>query len=227
MMIKEFSYRSIDAAAKALAEELAITLKQAIKIEGRAYAALSGGRTPRHVFQYLRQFEIEWSRVVFTLTDERWVRPDHPESNEQLVRKYLLQGPLKDATFISLYSECDDLKMGETNCEIKLQKIKYPFDAVYLGMGEDGHFASLFPKDNALGVRDKMCVAIPKTHNRIARISLTVPRILNTKKIYLLFNGKKKKEAYDQAKTASSYHHFPIQLILCQKNVPVNVLLAP
>ena len=227
MNIKERSYQSIAEAAKTLAEELANILIKAIATNGKAYAALSGGRTPQHVFANLRQSDIDWSKVVLTLTDERWVEPIHPESNENLVRSHLLHGPAKAATFIPMYSNCGHLTEGEAICEQNLQTIEQPFDFVYLGMGEDGHFASLFPGDHTVGVDDKMCVAVPRTNTRLARLSLTLPRILNAKKIYLLFNGEKKKEVYAKARSAKSHHEFPIQLILCQKKVPVYVLIAP
>lgn len=227
MSINKFSYQSLGVAAKSLAQQLADTLENAIAANGMAIAALSGGRTPQYVFKYLREFDIEWSKVIFTLTDERWVKPDHPESNENLVRKHLLRGPLKDAKFLPLYSECNSLLEGEANCEKNLREIKQPFDAVYLGMGEDGHFASLFPGEAALKTKDKICVAVPETEYRQARLSLTVPRILNAKKIFLLFNGKRKKEVYYQASIATACDTFPIQLVLDQKKVPVYVLSAP
>ncbi|MCB0291585.1 MAG: 6-phosphogluconolactonase, partial [Calditrichaeota bacterium] len=76
-------------AAHALADELAAALREGIETRGRGLLAVSGGRTPRHVFERLRELEVDWSKVTVTLIDERWVAPDHPESNELLVRTHL------------------------------------------------------------------------------------------------------------------------------------------
>jgi 6-phosphogluconolactonase len=227
MPIEERVFISIETAAHALAEDLASVLREAVSARGQALLAVSGGHTPRQVFEHLCQLNAEWSKVTVTLTDERWVAPDHPDSNENLVRTHLLQGPAKAATFISLYDGDSTPAAAQAACEIRLQSLTTPFDAVYLGMGTDGHFASLFPGEPAIDVRDSPCVAVPATASRRPRMSLTVPEILNARKIFILFSGKEKHATYIKAQKARSYGEIPLQLILSQEKVPIYVFSAP
>ena len=90
-MVIERSFESIDAATSALADNLACCLKTAIASRGQALLAVSGGNTPQHVFSRLKGLSVDWTRVTVTLTDERWVPPDHQASNAALVQRYLLQ----------------------------------------------------------------------------------------------------------------------------------------
>jgi 6-phosphogluconolactonase len=102
MLKEERHFPSLPDAAHALAGELALTLDHATSARGRALLAVSGGHTPQPVFERLRQLEVDWGRVTLTLTDERWVPPNHPDSNENLVRSWLLRGPAA-AAFIPLF----------------------------------------------------------------------------------------------------------------------------
>jgi 6-phosphogluconolactonase len=226
MNIKEQNYISTEVAAQALAENLASILREAISIRGKALLAVSGGRTPKHVFDRLCQMDLDWSNVTITLTDERWVPPEHPESNERLVYSHLLKNSAADATFIPLFGGEHSAVTGQSACESRLKKLKLPFDVVYLGMGDDGHFASLFPNDAALDFRENLCVSVPPTETRLSRMSLTLPAILNTRQIFLLFSGTNKYDKYLAAQKKGSYKDVPIRLILLQKEIPVNVMYA-
>ncbi len=227
MAIEERSFPATEAAARALAGELAAALSEAISARGRALLAVSGGRTPKQVFERLRQSELDWSRVTLTLTDERWVPADHPESNERLVRDHLLQGAAKSAAFIPLFGGEDSPEAGQPACEARLKALALPFDAVYLGMGGDGHFASLFPGDPAVEAREGRCVAVAATETRLPRMSLTAPAILNARKVFLLFSGADKHAAYTGARKTGSYRDIPLRLILSQTPTPVSVLMTP
>jgi len=226
-MIEERSFPNLTKAAQVLAKELAGMLNSALDTRGHASLAVSGGRTPQTVFSQLRLLPVDWRRVTLTLTDERWVAPDKPESNEQLVRTFLLQGAARAAVFVPLYGGEEEPADGQAACESRLKQIKRPFDAVYLGMGEDGHFASLFPGDEAVFKEDSLCVAVPPAQTRLPRLSLTARTILDSRKIYLLFSGAEKHEIYERAKLEGPAIEMPVRLILHQTQVPVHVLTAP
>ena len=121
MTLREFDYATVEAAASALARRLVQIIRTSIAEDGNAVLAVSGGRTPRFVFEQLRESDISWSDVIVTLTDERWVANDHSESNERLVREYLLKGRAEGATFIPLYG-------GESSVEIGLQCLQVAVD---------------------------------------------------------------------------------------------------
>jgi 6-phosphogluconolactonase len=102
MAIEEREFPSVSEAAMALAKELASALQQAVLRRGSALLALSGGHTPGLVFEALCALEVDWGRVTMTLTDERWLPPDHPDSNEQLVRAHFPLGAAGSARFVPL-----------------------------------------------------------------------------------------------------------------------------
>jgi len=227
MTIEERAFATLEAAASALADDLADALREAISERGRALVAVSGGRTPRHVFDCLRQLDVDWPRVTVTLTDERWVPADHPDSNEGLVRSFLLRGPAAAATFIPLYGGEISPDAGHPACEARLAALARPFDAVYLGLGGDGHFASLFPGDPALDVRDSVCAAVPGTEARQPRMTLTTSAILDARKVFLLFSGADKQAVYAKARRVGPYRDIPVRLVLGQERTPVSVFKAP
>ena len=223
MTVNECPFADIEAAATALAADLATTLRTAIDARGSAVLAVSGGRTPAHVFQRLRDEPLDWGRVTVTLIDERWAPPTHVDSNEKLVRDYLLQGPAAKAACVPLYGGEASPMEGQPACEARLAKLAQ-IDAAYLGMGPDGHFASLFPGDAALDVRDGCCVAVPETPQRVARMSLTAPLICAARHLCLLYAGDDKHEVYQQARQPGDYHELPLRLLFDHAQGPVEVL---
>jgi len=227
MLMEERRFASLPEAAHALAGELAQTLEKALSVRGRALLAVSGGRTPQPVFERLRQRKVDWGRVTLTLTDERWVASDHPDSNENLLRSALLRGPAAAAAFVPLFGGEESPEAGQPACEARLRTLALPFDAVYLGIGSDGHFASLFPGDPALDARDSLCVAVPAAGSRLPRMSLTAPALLNSEKLFIMFAGRDKETTYIEAKKTGSCRELPLRLLLSQPHTPVFVLLAP
>ena len=148
-----------------LAERIGQSLLKSILAHGRASLVVSGGSTPKALFKKLSTVDIPWQGVVITLVDERWVDQPDPDSNEQLVRQYLLQDRAAVATFVGLKNACSTAAEGETLCEQELRKIPRPFTVLILGMGNDGHTASLFPGSAQLTAATDMnsgktCMAI-------------------------------------------------------------------
>lgn len=121
MTIEHQQFDDMISAAHALADELAIVLRNAIEQRGNALIAVSGGRTPEHVFKRLRQQPLDWQKVTVTLTDERWVPADHPDSNEKLVRTHLLQDAAAAAAFVPLFGGEATPEAGQSACEARLQ----------------------------------------------------------------------------------------------------------
>jgi 6-phosphogluconolactonase len=136
---------------------------------------------------------------------------------------HLLNYLSNDISFVPLYGGQATLKDDIKSCESRLEKLSLPFDAVYLGMGPDGHFASLFPGDETLDNSNSLCVAVEGTNSRLARISLTASAILNARKIYLLFSGEDKLSIYRKARIPGSHYEIPIRFVLSQNEVPVMV----
>src|SRR5580765_5271710 len=183
--------------AEALAASVAGNLAQAIVARGHALLAVSGGKTPLRFFQSLSQQSLDWSKVVITPVDERWVPANDARSNEAFVRANLLQGRAAAARFAPLYQAgIATPEEGVHAVSARVAMLDLPFDALVLGMGEDGHTASFFPGG------DKLAEAIDPNGAALIlpmrapgagepRITLTLPAILDSRAIYLHIEGER------------------------------------
>lgn len=232
--LQEFNDRSVMVAA--LAERLTAILKDAIRMRGVASLIVSGGTTPKALFEVLSGHALPWEKVTISLADERWVDPALPDSNEHLVRTSLLVNKAAAAQFVPLKARRGSPQQSERACETALKKIPSPFDAVLLGMGDDGHTASLFPGatglDDALDMNSgRQCKAItPKVlpaHAPYPRMSMTLPRLLDSRRILLMITGQSKLEVYRRALREPDVSVLPVGAVLRQEHVPVSVFWTP
>lgn len=202
-----------------LGTTIATILMGGIKENGKASLALSGGSTPIALYDQLAYFEIDWSSVDMSLVDERWVSPDDPNSNENLVRRHLMQDKAAAAQFTGMKNSAATPADGEAECAQCLQGLQQPYDVLLLGMGDDGHTASLFPGapelPQAVDMQSgKLCQAITPPSAPHPRMTLTLPTILSAKHIFLLIAGANKKEILAQALAGGSPEEMPIRYIL-------------
>ena len=137
-------YRTSVLLAAGLANDVAEKLRAAIADRGEAVLVVSGGRSPVAFFQSLAKQSLDWSRVTITLADERWVPVKHTDSNAGLLKKYLLQSSASKSKFISLYHPAASLEDSAALADRRLAELP-SIDVLVLGMGDDGHTASLFP----------------------------------------------------------------------------------
>ncbi|TFF06079.1 6-phosphogluconolactonase [Pseudomonas sp. BCA14] len=137
-------YRTAALLADGLANDVAEQLRAAISARGDATLVVSGGRSPVAFFQSLAKQDLDWSKVTITLADERWVPVEHADSNAGLLKQHLLQGPAAKARFLSLYSAAANLEDAALQADRLLGELP-AIDVLVLGMGDDGHTASLFP----------------------------------------------------------------------------------
>jgi 6-phosphogluconolactonase len=215
-----------------LTERILQLLGDSIRHRGVASLVVSGGTTPVALFEVLSGEDLPWEKVVVSLADERWVDPGSPESNEHLVRTHLLKNKAAAAWFIGLKTPEDEAGAGEAACATRIRQIPAPFDLLILGMGDDGHTASLFPGAAALpGALDmaseKICMAISPPAAPHDRMTLTLPALLNSRRIFVHIVGEKKRRVYERAIAGESPEEMPIRAILGQKTVPVTIWWAP
>lgn len=190
--------------ADSLAADVAVWLRDGIESRGRATLVVSGGSTPAPFFNALSLHEIEWSNVTVTLADERWVPMDDELSNEKLVRETLLVNAASSAKFLSIYNGAESPEAGWQQCEDSLRSLPSPYDVVVLGMGGDGHTASLFPDTE--GLEDacnpdssKLCQPMHPSHISEARMSLTLMALLDCRQLVLHITGADKREVFERA----------------------------
>jgi len=214
-----------------LSQTIAQNLQDAIDLYGYASLIVSGGSTPKPLFEKLRKINIDWGKVTIGLCDERWVSTDHQDSNEKLVKTYLLQDYAAKANFVGMYIDGMDPQPAQEQCHNTIKQTLYPFDVVILGMGGDAHTASLFPNNSKLHEgfdmkNPSLCISIePKTAPH-TRMSLTLPAILSTKYLYLYFEGKEKLDVYQKAIKGEDIYTMPIRSILHQQQKDVEVYYA-
>ncbi|OCF99740.1 6-phosphogluconolactonase [Gilliamella sp. wkB195] len=209
-----------------LAAYIVKDLKQAIDKKGHASIAVSGGKTPIPLFKLLSQQDLDWHNVFITLVDDRWVDDTDDASNEKLVLTYLLQNKAKLANFVGLKNSCDNPFDGVEITDKILNKIPMPLDVLILGMGEDGHTASLFP--GAANLRagldmksGRKVVGMTPLTAPLDRITLTLPTILDSQNIYLHLVGESKMQVLQQAEKGDDINQMPIRAILQQNKVNV------
>ena len=205
--------------AEALGLRIAGDLRSAIAGRGTASLVVSGGSTPRPFFEHLSRQPLAWERLRVTLADERWVSADHPDSNERLVRESLLVGAAGAATLIGLKTPEETPEEGREACERALAAIPRPFDVVVLGMGDDGHTASLFPGTPELGDElnpgtERTCLAVRPREAPHPRMSLTSAALTAGRRLVLHLTGESKWQVYRRALEAGPVTELPVRAVL-------------
>lgn len=228
----EHRFPESHALMRALSGEIQVDLAEAIATRGVASLVVSGGATPGALFDELSREPIDWKNVWITLTDERWVDPSSDVSNEKLVRTRLLRANAAEARFIPLKNPAPTPEAGVEWAWRALTRMPRPYDVVVLGMGIDGHVASLPP--NSLGLSRALdvaaaptCVAMNALAAPHARISQNLAALLDSRRIVLLISGEDKWTAYQRAKTPGSAHDLPVRAVLHQRVTPVDVYWSP
>ena len=232
--MKEHVCNSAAELAWQLADSIAQRLHAAIDLRGHAVLAVSGGKSPIALFEALRVLPLEWQRVTVLLVDERCVPHDHADSNTALVRQHLLKDEAARATFVPFFEKLpeslDDAALNQlvNTANRRLATQPWPMDMAVLGMGDDGHTASLFP--GAPGLRQALHSSGPVAWVRPttaphARLTLTLPALLATRELALAISGASKLAVFQQARLAAD-EALPVSLILNQHQTPLSVWLA-
>jgi 6-phosphogluconolactonase len=199
------------------ASKIADHLSRAIAERDAASLIVSGGSSPLAIFKALTAMKIDWTKVTISLVDDRDVPADHTDSNELLLQTHLLKGEIASTNFISLARDPDKVAM-----------IARPFDVMLLGMGTDGHFASLFPdmiSDEAafgLGAAPTILRTGIKGSPAHPRVTMNLAMILQSSHIYLLVNGAAKTAVFADAQ---HNHNLPIAALLQQKITDIEIIM--
>jgi 6-phosphogluconolactonase len=225
-------YVDLETLSRDLAGQLARSLGAAIVARGLASLVVSGGKTPVRLFEMLRAQPLDWSRVCIALADERWVDVKDAGSNERLVRDVLMKDKAAGARFLGLKNGAPTPDLGAVSAWETFARVPRPFDAVVLGMGDDGHTASLFPGSPnlpsalnpaaAAGCLGMWSPVVPHP-----RLSLNLTALLDSRRVVLLINGESKWTTYAAACTAGAVADMPVRAVLRQSRTPVDVLWSP
>lgn len=230
MSISEITMATQAELTLALADLVESELSAAVAKRGQASLVVSGGSTPKPLFEVLSQRLLPWSKVTITLADERWVDISSKDSNEAMIREVLIRNAAAEAIFVPLKNSAATAEEGQALCQQAVANIHLPFDLVILGMGEDGHTASLFPGVSGSALdsdKPELCAAIKPPAAPHERMSLTARAILNSQKIILHIVGDKKWQVYREASLPGLPDELPVRVVLHQAQVPVDVYWSP
>jgi 6-phosphogluconolactonase len=218
----------------ALVDHISELLSEAIAARGSASFLVSGGSSPHAVYEALAKRQLDWSKVTVALVDERWVPQEHAASNEAFIRRSLLQDSAAAATFIGMKTAAHSAETGLQDCEAWFAALPAKADVCLLGMGSDGHTASLFPHSEGLenamsSTGDARCAVIHAQQSEVTgahteRMSLTISYLSAARQLILLITGSEKYEVYRAAKNSTDPMSTPVTAVL---NTDVDVYWAP
>lgn len=224
-MIESFA----DEAALAAAATAATTDALARGLAARGHASLigTGGRSPAPIYDALQDADLDWGRVTVSLSDDRFLPATSTDSNERLFRERLLRGRAAAATFLPLYANAPSPAAAADMAEPHIRALA-PFDMLFLGMGEDGHVASLIPGSPVMEAGldangDRFVIGVPAGAGSppVARISLTLPALLQARATLVLIRGEVKRKIVEHGSG------LPVHALIKQAKAPLRVLWAP
>ena len=217
--------------AREVAADVAGCLQEAIETRGRASLVVPGGTTPGLFFDALADADINWRRVIVTPSDERWVSTSDAGSNERLIRERLLVGHAAKATFVSWRGAAESRKSAAAKLSARVEEL-LPFDVCVLGVGTDGHVASIIPAAHSY---EELRMAEPYAHvmrvdapgaaGAAERLTLTLATLFRSRLLVLLTTGGAKRAVLDAARKGDG--EGPIVPIMGPRTTPVWACWAP
>ena len=223
-----WDYDSAEEMAEAVAGDIAFIIESALDARGDALIAVPGGKTPLPIYQRLAKAELNWKKVTIVPTDDRLVPLTDERSNVRAIAQAFLRA---GARVFPITSDIADYKLAGNSANAKLGELKFPLDLAWLGVGEDGHTASIFPGPDleealtapngrhAIGVMpDPLPPEAP-----VARVTLTRSAILSARTVLITITGEKKKALLEQAIADGHSSKLPIGRVLAETEQPIDI----
>jgi len=227
-----WEYDSLGELADAVAGDVGFIVESAVDARGTSLIALPGGKTGPAIFPKLAQQKLPWKKVTIIPTDDRLVPIEDERSNVRAIAKAFLAS---GARVIPIATDIPDYKLAGNSADARLQDFPWPPDLAWLGMGKDGHTASIFtgpdlqdaldaPKARrAVGVMpDPMPDDAP-----VARVTLTRASILSARTILITITGAEKRAVLEQAIADGQSSKLPIGRVLAEAEQPIDIHWAP
>lgn len=215
---------------EALVQRIADTLQSASLAQSQILFGVSGGSTPLPVYQALAQKELAWNRIKLLLVDERYVASTHADSNERNIREAFSGNTIIGKNIIGLRSDKADIETVAMAADQKLASINAVLDVIVLGMGEDGHFASLFPTgvkfDQAIsenGSRFVFPISPMPEHAPHPRLTMSLAYMQRARRIILAITGENKRRVLQQAIIEGDVQHLPIAALFKANSPAVEI----
>jgi 6-phosphogluconolactonase len=227
-----WEYESLDELADAVAGDVGFIIESALDARGEALIAVPGGKTPLPIYAKLAEAKLNWKKVTIIPTDERLVPLTDEQSNVRAIAQAFLP---TGARVFPIGSDIVDYKLAGNSANAKLAELKFPLDLAWLGVGADGHTASIFPGgdlDEALNApKGRHAVGVMPNplpaDAPVARVTLTRSAILSARTILIAITGDKKREVLEQAIADGHSSRLPIGQVLAEAEQPIDIHWAP
>jgi 6-phosphogluconolactonase len=230
-MAEEIEWWEFDAAEDlidAVVGDVSFIIESALDARGQALVAFPGGSTPKPILEKLAQANIRWKNVTIIPTDDRLVPVDNPLSNVAMIAKIFIP---KGARVLPIASEAADHMLAGNAANARLADLHWPPDLVWLGMGADGHTASIFPGpdlENALNAgKDVRAVGVAPDplppEAPVNRVTITGSAIAAARTTMLVISGAKKRDVLEAAIEEGRKSVYPIGRVLDMISIPVDV----
>jgi len=223
-----WDYDSVDEMADAVAGDIGFIIESALDARGEALIAVPGGKTPLPIYERLAKAKLNWKKVTIIPTDERLVPLTDEKSNIRAIAQAFLP---TGARVFPIGSDIADYKLAGNSANAKLADLKFPLDLAWLGVGSDGHTASIFPGPdvdealnapkgrNAVGVMpDPLPADAP-----VARVTLTRSAILSARTVLITVTGEEKKAMLEGAIADGQSSRLPIGRLLAEAEQPIDI----
>jgi 6-phosphogluconolactonase len=234
MTIQEKQFDNRETMFDALYQVFIEDIEAALQRQGSASLLLSGGSTPAPLYRRLSEAEVDWKKIHVALVDERWVDADNDSSNERLLAESLLVNQAAAAQFTGMKNNAGSAFEAVAACNLDYAKLPLPHSICLLGMGPDGHTASLFPQAQGLNealAAEQHCAPIRAhqsavTGTLVERMTMTPWSILQSERLILLITGTDKWEVLQQAAACDDATLMPISCFI-DSQTPLEVYWAP
>lgn len=198
MPLQRKVFPDIESLSQGFADFAATALQNTLNRKPRATLVVPGGSTPRHYLPALAKCKLPWDRITVTLSDERWVDTRDDQSNEKLIRQHLLSHLPADTPFFGLKTAHDNPFDAIETIHQRLDSLPLPVSLTVLGLGEDGHIASLFLGMNPDSLSAHHCIAVAPPIAPSLRMSLSLEMLASSEQIVLVVTGEKKQRLLDR-----------------------------
>ncbi|MBX9636577.1 6-phosphogluconolactonase [Nitrosomonas sp.] len=215
-------FPNIEQLSQAFADFAATTLQNTLAHKPQATLVVPGGNTPRHYLPALAKCKLPWDRITVTLSDERWVDVTDKQSNEHLVKQHLMSHLPENTRFVGLKTRHGNPFDAVDEIHQRLDKLPLPLSLTVLGLGEDGHIASLFPGMNPDLTDTHHCIAVAPPIAPSLRVSLSLKLLAESEHIALVVTGENKRRLLDRL-SENPDSKLPIAWLLQRNQSPITV----
>lgn len=222
-MIQRHYCANLNQLAADFADYSASILHDALTKNRKISLVVPGGNTPRHYLPSLGRKSLRWQDVTVTLSDERWVDTKTAASNEHLVNQHFLTHMPEAAGFVGLKTPHNNPAQAIETVNKRLSKLPLPFSLTVLGLGEDGHIASLFPGMSPNLENDRLCVAVEPPIAPSPRISLTLAALANSRNIAVVVTGAAKRHLINKLTCKVPDQKIPFVWLMQRNHSPIMI----